>query len=29
MDVLRQLLDAGLAEKIGGKQTGRYWLRHP
>lgn len=29
MDLLRPLLDAGLVEKIGGKKTGRYSLRHP
>jgi len=29
MDLLRPLLDAGLVEKIGGKKTGHYSLRHP
>ena len=28
MDLLRPLLDAGLVEKIGGKKTGRYSLKH-
>ncbi len=28
MDLLRPLLDAGLVEKVGGKKTGRYVLRH-
>jgi Fic family protein len=29
MDLLRPLLEAGLVEKIGGKKTGRYFLRQP
>jgi Fic family protein len=29
MDLLRPLLAAGLVEKIGGKKTGRYFLRQP
>lgn len=29
MDLLRPLLEAGLVEKIGGKKTGRYFLRRP
>jgi Fic family protein len=29
MDLLRPLLDAGIVEKIGGKKTGRYSLKHP
>ena len=29
MDLLRPLMDAGLVEKIGGKKTGRYSLKHP
>ena len=28
MDLLRPLLEAGLVEKIGGKKTGRYSLKH-
>ncbi len=28
MDILRPLLEAGLVEKIGGKKTGRYSLKH-
>jgi Fic family protein len=28
MDMLRPLMEAGLVEKIGGKKTGRYVLRH-
>ena len=29
MDLLRPLLDAGLVEKVGGKKTGKYALKHP
>ncbi len=29
MDLLRPLLEAGLVEKIGGKKTGRYFLKRP
>jgi hypothetical protein len=29
MDLLRPLLDAGLVEKVGGKKTGKYTLKHP
>jgi Fic family protein len=29
MDLLRPLLEAGAVEKVGGKKTGRYSLRHP
>jgi Fic family protein len=29
MDLLRPLLDAGMVEKIGGKKTGRYYLKRP
>jgi hypothetical protein len=28
MDLLRPLLDAGLVEKVGGKKTGKYALKH-
>jgi Fic family protein len=29
MDLLHPLIEAGLVEKIGGKKTGRYALKHP
>lgn len=29
MDLLHPLLDAGIVEKIGGKKTGKYSLKHP
>jgi Fic family protein len=29
MDLLRPLLEAGVVEKIGGKKTGRYFLKNP
>jgi Fic family protein len=29
MDLLRPLLEAGLVEKVGGKKTGKYALKHP